>query len=268
MPLRATINKDLGFPVYQVEGKEPQGSAPFNLYIYQLPDLIVKSNTTLAEYMMRQQLIGLMEPLAIDYYVDHLSIWEAMPAYHKVLKIGICGTRKGVEKKAFSLILSLAKKYNIAQNKIFFFNVSEEFQGKLFEKADKQKIEKVAFELPEIKQKFEPKIEIEVLINGTWQAPDSIHSFNGIKLKTNIGNISYRVHHKNQAWSAWVSNGQCAGLPFGDIDGFQFEFNSDDYIMEFKPTLQGRGALQWKSTYLQVPYNINILNIDFRFKER
>lgn len=268
MPLRAIINKDLGFPIYQVNGKEPQGSAPFNLYIYQLPDLIVKSNTTLAEYMMRQQTLGLMEPLTIDYYVDHLSIWEAIPSYHKVLKIGICGTRKGVEKKAISLIIALAKKFNIAQNRIFFYRVSESFQQKLFEKADKQKIEKVAFEIPEVKKKIQPKIEVEVLINGSWQLPDSIHSFNGIKLKTNIGNITYRVHNKNQTWSAWASNGQCAGLPFGEIDGFQFEFNSEDYIMEFRPTLQGRGALQWRNSYLQIPYNINILNIDFRFKER
>lgn len=146
--------------------------------------------------------------------------------------------------------------------------MSQEFQEKLFEKANKQKIEKIAFDLLEKKIEIIPKIEIEVSINGTWQTPDSIHSFNGIKLKTNIGELSYRVHHNGQTWSPWTSNGQCAGLPFGNIDGFQFEFNSEDYIMEFRPILRGRGTLQWKGSYLQIPYNIEILNLEFRFIKR
>ena len=268
MPLKSIINKDLGFPIYQVERKEPRGATPFNLYIYQLPDLIVKSNTTLAEYFMRQQLRGLMKPFNADYYVDHLSIWEAAPAHRKVLKIGICGTRKGIDKKVILLVTTLAKKFKIAQNQIFFFGVSEELKEKFFEKADKQKIEKITFEIPAVKPKIIPKINCEVLINGTWQTPDLIHNFTKLKIETNIGELHYRVHHSGQTWSPWVSNGQCAGLPFGSIDGFQFEFNSEEYIMEFRPTLQGHGALQWKSSYLQVPYGFDIINIDFRFKER
>jgi len=55
-----------------------------------------------------------MKPFNADYYVDHLSIWEATPAYRKVLKIGICGTRKGIDKKVILLATTLAKKFKIA----------------------------------------------------------------------------------------------------------------------------------------------------------
>ena len=45
-----------------------------------------------------------MNPFNADYYVDKLSAWCALPAYHKVLIIGICGFNEKVYNNLIKLL--------------------------------------------------------------------------------------------------------------------------------------------------------------------
>lgn len=264
MPLKSQREYGKGILINNVESNNIKEEIPFNIYVYQLPEIIVKSNTTMGEYYTRQQLRGLMEPFNCDYYVDKLSAWCIYPAYHKVLKIGICGFDNKVYKNVIKLLIYLAKKYNITIDRIFFKFNNEELIENFKNEAYNNNIEEIHFKIEEPKFHISPRCQREVMINRSWQEPDYINPITGIKVSVNIGELHYRVHYYQQDWSKWVNNGEELYSQTINIDGFQFQYDAEDYELEFQTLLQGRGKTQWKNKSLTVPYNQFIKDIDFR----
>jgi len=53
MPLKSKREYGKGILINQIETNNKKEEIPFNIYIYQLPEIVVKSNTTMGEYYMR-----------------------------------------------------------------------------------------------------------------------------------------------------------------------------------------------------------------------
>lgn len=264
MPLKSKREYGKGILINQIETNNKKEEIPFNIYIYQLPEIVVKSNTTMGEYYMRQQLKGLMNPFNADYYVDKLSAWCALPAYHKVLIIGICGFDEKVYNNLIKLLIHLAKKYEISIDRIFFKFNNDELIEKFKNEAYNNNIEEVHFEIETQENKILPICNYLVMINNQWQEPDYIRPITGLKVFVNIGELTYRVHYYQRNWSNWVKNNEEVFSNNSYIDGIQLNYQSEEYKLEYEALIEDRGTTGWRDKTLSTPYNRAIKGIDFR----
>ena len=241
---------------------------PIKIYIYELPNIIVKSNTSVGEYYLRQQLKGLMKPFEADFYIDKNYAWGISPPCHNIFKIGICGHEEKVIKNVFNLLINFIKKYKIPFKNIFFCGTLKSFQEDFALAAECLGVEikkDINFD-EQIKQQEIPECKCQVYFNKTWQIPDNKHDVCGIWVKINVGKIVYRVHFYNREWSKWQDNDTQIKSET-PIDGIQYEFTSDDYKLEYQVSLQGR-KIPWKEKTLFSPYGKPIQSIDFRLIEK
>lgn len=267
MPLKSKRTYINGILNNYLEIKNNNNEIPFNIYVYQMPDIIVKSNTTMEEYYMRQQLKGLLEPFYAHYYVGKRTIWSVAPAQHKILKVGICGNNSRSYLNTIKLLIFLSKKYTIGLNQIFFSFKNEEFFEIFKEEAQKHEIKEIKLEIKEEKEII-PQVYYKVLINNNWQIPDDQHYINGLQIKCNVGIINYRIHYYNREWSKWVGNNEKIYSNDAYADGFQLEFIDDKYQLEFTVLLEGRGKINWRSKSQFSPYGKLIKSIDFRLRKK
>lgn len=267
MPLKAERTYINGILNNYINIKDNTNEIPFNIYVYQLPDIIVKSNTTMEEYYMRQQLKGLMTPFNADFYVGKRTIWSLVPVQHKILKVGICGSNSKTYLNTVKLLIFLSKKYTIGLNQILFTFQNEELFGLLKNEASQHDIKEVKLEIKE-EVEILPQVYYKVLINNNWQIPDDQHYINGLQIKTNIGILNYRVHYYNREWSKWVGNNEQIYSNDAYVDGFQLEFVDEKYMLEFTVLLEGRGRIQWKSKSQFSPYGKFLKSIDFRLRKK
>ena len=237
---------------------------PVKIYIYELPNIIVKSNTSMGEYYLRQQLRGLMEPFEADLYIDKNYAWGVSPPCHNIFKIGTCGHNEKVIKNVYNLLINFIKKYKIPFKNIFFCGELIKFQADFAVAAEHLGIETkkdINFD-EQLKKDVLPKCQYQVYFNNNWQSPDSIHNITGLWIKTNVGEITFRVHFYNREWSKWQKNDTQIKSET-PIDGLQYECTSDKYKLEYQVLLQGR-RLPWKEKTLFSPYGKFIQSIDFR----
>lgn len=268
MPLKSKRTYINGVQNNYIENNNNKNNKiPFNIYVYQLPDIIVKSNTTMEEYYMRQQLKNLMQPFYADYYVGKRTIWSITPPAEQVLKIGICGSNEKTYLNTIKLLIFLSKKYTIKLNQIFFSFQNQYFFELFKQEAQKHELKTVKIEIKE-EQEIIPKVYYKVLINNNWQIPDDQYYINGLQIKCNIGAINYRIHYYNREWSKWVGNNEQIFSNDAYVDGFQLEFVDDKYQLEFTVLLEGRGKINWKSKSQFSPYGKLIKSIDFRLRKK
>lgn len=264
MPLKSQRTYINGILNNCINIKDNIKEIPFNIYVYQLPDIIVKSNTTMEEYYIRQQLRGVMKPFNAHYYIGKRTIWSVVPAAHQILTVAICGTHQKTYSNTIKVLIYLLKKYKISLNQIFFNFQNDSFLEELKLEARKNDIEKHQAILEEQKIEVLPQIYYKVLIHNNWQIPDDQHYIKGIQIKSNIGVLNYRIHYYNREWSKWANNDEQIFSNDSYVDGFQLEFTDDEYKIEFMVLLEGRGRLPWKDKTQFSPYGKLIKSIDFR----
>ena len=238
---------------------------PVKIYIYELPNIIVKSNTSMGEYYLRQQLRGLMKPFEADLYIDKNYAWGVSPPCHNIFKIGLCGLGEKTIKNVFNLLINFIKKYKIPFKNIFFCGSLTKFQSDFATAAEQLGIEvkkDINFD-NELKEDVIPECKYQVYFNNNWQLSDNIHAITGLLLNSNIGQLTYRVHFYNREWSKWENNNTPIQSE-SSIDGLQYEFISDNYQLEHQVILQDNRKLPWKSKTLFAPYGKFIQSINFR----
>lgn len=267
MPLLPTIIDSYGFQIKQYIITAPSlQAAPFNIFIYQLPDLPSKFNTSLAEYYTRQQYYNNLDKFKANYYIDNISIWNTSPPQGKIIRIALCGTKQRTYTKAVKLIAKLAKHFSIPQEQVKMHFTNPHFAGLLNAAMQKIEVPHIDFSHYDFLQgpaalDKEVQLDYEVYINNQWTKPIQGRPITGLKITTTSGEILYRCW-SGGGWSTWSTEPYYNS--FNSIEGFQFEANVPNYKLQFRVHFKNSNWTQWKNKPLSIPYKKPIDDIEFK----
>ena len=264
MPLIGESTTFLNIPIKKYTIKAPSSmAAPISIYIYQLPNLPIKLNTSLAEFYLRQEKNGYMHQFTSNYYIDNLAIWQSTPPQGKIIRVTLCGDRQRTYKRAIKLIGKLANYFNIP-----FQCIKQQFDNNDFY----QQIKNLTEDIEQIQLVEEKKellhIEEEIPLKLVFEAQQDNFigkPINKIRIETNIGEITYRVW-SGGAWWPWVSNGEWTGGE-AQIEGFQYQASIEGHELEFRVHILNEKWTPWKTKTISIPYKKPIDSFDIRIKE-
>lgn len=264
MPLIGKTTTFLNIPIKECTIKAPSSTAtPISIYIYQLPILPIKLNTSLAEFYLRQEKFGYMHQFTSNYYIDNLAIWQSTPPQGKIIRVTLCGDKQRTYKKAIKLIGKLANYFNISFQYIKQQFINDNFYQEiknLTEHIEQIQIEEEKEELLHIENEIPLKLIFEAQEDNFIGKP-----INKIRIESNIGEIVYRVW-SGGAWWPWTSNGEWTGGE-AQIEGFQYEATIEKYELEFRIHILNDRWTPWKTKTISIPYNKPIDSIEIRVKE-
>lgn len=263
-------------------------AAPSGICIYQMPNLPIRSNTSIAEYYTRRTYYGDMRDFVPHYYIDKFAAWKilesARQGWHgknfvdntNRLGVVICGDNKRAQTNCIKLVCGLLKEFSLGLNSIHYkFTPSPEFLDDMrrrtinssipdFKEVLEQTqtvVKKIAVAAPVI-----PTISFEVLIDKSWKKPIKGKPIRAVKINIDQGKLQYRTHLINGGWLDWSSNGEVSGHTDTYIDGIQFEYVNDNYKLEYSfSTIDGMKA-NWRSTNFILPTKKQIDLLDLRIK--
>lgn len=271
MPLTPIRKEFLNLPIKQYIITAPSSqAAPFNIFIYQLPDLPQQFNTSLAEYYVRCQKFNRLKQFKANYYVDNLSIWETSPPQGKIVRVAICGTKERTYKKTVKLITNLAQYLTIPQEQIKLRFSNENFSLLLSAAMEKIRLphkeisHQDFFQEPAAYDK-EVQLTYKMQVDNNWTETSIGKPLHGLKFSITQGKFLFRIW-SGGTWYPWTDS-KVENL--SSIEGFQFELQDlPNYNLFFRVHFLNENWTKWKDKYISIPYQKTIDSIELKLKRR
>lgn len=223
-----------------------------------------------AEFLARRRVYGDLE--GFNWFVDKKSVWH-LGAESGTILVGVCDDKAATTRRNLIRTLTyICETFDLGLNQIcltfndleLFEELSEFIHSKELPKITEEEIEELV-DIP--KQEIIPAITCSLYKCGEWGSVAAASPIEAIKIHSSVGKLSYRVFAKG-TWFPWVGGNEQSGVFTYPIKGFQFDFQDDEFELQYRCTLVNGEEKDWRNTSLQIPYKKNIANLEFKLVKK